>query len=195
MSKRCENCGNILSDADRFCPVCSIPVAAPEDNETSVSNDFDGFVRSSNPSVKRQHYVTLSTVIMVLLAIAALIVILSSFIGKSALCSKPMKYSDDLGYYNYNDTVYYNQNGSWYEYDPALGWILADPSDDFLDHSDNYYEGKFNSEGSDVSDFRDSEFYDPNAGLVERDDSGKNDNGGQNYNEYKNNDSDMDGDW
>ena len=195
MSNRCENCGNILSATDRICPVCSIPVAASEQKEAAFSDEFDSFVRSSNPTVKRKHYVTLSTVIMVLLAIVVLVVLLYSFLGKSSLCSKPMEYSRELGYYNYNDTVYYNQDGSWYEYDPALGWILADPSDDFLDHYDEYYEGKSNSESSGISDFRDSEYYDPSAGLVERSDSGKSNGDAQNYHEYNNNDSDMDGDW
>ncbi|MBQ1354065.1 MAG: hypothetical protein IIY42_04365, partial [Ruminococcus sp.] len=107
----------------------------------------------------------------------------------------PMNYNKDLGYYNYNNTVYYNQGGNWYEYDPALGWILADPSDDFLDHYDNYYEGQINNGSSDVSDFRDSEYYDPNAGLTEQDGDMWNRDNGQNHQEYSNLDSDMDDDW
>ena len=106
-----------------------------------------------------------------------------------------MNYNKDLGYYNYNNTVYYNQGGNWYEYDPALGWILADPSDDFLDHYDNYYEGQINNGSSDVSDFRDSEYYDPNAGLTEQDGDMWNRDNDRNHQEYSNLDSDMDDDW
>ena len=145
MRRQCENCGNYLNETDRACPVCGIPASFPEDKVKAASDEFASLVRSSNPSVKRQRYVTLSTVVIAVLSIALLLVTLSTCLGGSKLCSKPMNYNKDLGYYNYNNTVYYNQGGNWYEYDPALGWILADPSDDFLDHYDNYYEGQINN--------------------------------------------------
>ena len=191
MQKRCENCGNILSETERACPICGIPTGASAKPLSDESDGGDLIVRSSNPAVRRKRYVTLSTVIMVVLAIALLIAALSTCVGGSGFFEKPKEYSRDLGYYNYNDTYFYNQDGSWYQYDEALGWILADPSDDFLDHYDSYYEGRINGE-SGVSDFRDSEYYDPQAGLVERSDNsgGGVDNGGND-----NNDLDNDADW
>ena len=195
MRRQCENCGNYLTEADRACPVCGIPASFPPEKVKAASDEFDSLVRSSNPSVKKQRYVTLSTVVIAVLSIALLLVTLSTCLGSSKLCSKPMNYNKDLGYYNYNDKTYYNQGGSWYEYDPALGWILADPSDDFLDHYDNYYEGQINNGSSDVSDFRDSEYYDPNAGLTEQDGDMWNRDNDRNHQEYSNLDYDMDDDW
>ncbi|MBQ5630435.1 MAG: hypothetical protein IIV15_03915, partial [Ruminococcus sp.] len=112
MRRQCENCGNYLNETDRACPVCGIPASFPEDKVKAASDEFDSLVRSSNPSVKRQRYVTLSTVVIAVLSIALLLVTLSTCLGGSKLCSKPMNYNKDLGYYNYNNTVYYNQGGN-----------------------------------------------------------------------------------
>ena len=60
MRRQCENCGNYLNETDRACPVCGIPASFPEDKVKAASDEFDSLVRSSNPSVKRQRYVTLS---------------------------------------------------------------------------------------------------------------------------------------
>ena len=189
MPVRCENCGSFLYETDRVCPVCgssagSFPYGGSDDAHDSL------ILCDNEVPVKRKRFRRISTVIIVVIVFALLTAAVFTCVSGSGFFGKRKYYKKDLGYYNYNNTVYYNQDGRWYQYDKALGWIIASPDDDFLDNYENYYEGRINE--GDVSDFRKSEYYDPDAGLVERSDNG---GGVNNQVGNDNNDFEGDGDW
>lgn len=196
MQTRCDNCGEMVSLNEQYCPTCGIPLKrrkAAQEPADDVS-DSDLFLeRNTYPEAPEKRLVTLPNVLLALLAIAILVAGVYAFLGNTNLCSggKRMVLNRDTGYYQYNNTTFYNQDGRWYQYDSALGWVLADPSDDFLDNYTDYYEG-VNRDSGNVRDFRESEYYDPNAGWSAVDDS----NQGDGQNNYSIQDDDFgDGDW
>lgn len=136
-------------------------------------DDYNDYVHSTNPSVQKRRYITLPSLLFILAVIAAVIGLLVLLFRTMSDKQKYPVYQRDLGYYQYKDTTFYNQGGSWYQYDEGLGWILADPSDDFLDHYDEYYEGRTNTADSDLPDFSSSEYYDPQAGISYEQSSGE----------------------
>lgn len=69
--------------------------------------------------------------------------------------------SSDRGYYSYQNTTYYLQDGVWYEYDDALGWVLADPDESFLEDYKSYYNGTVFNYQNGASDFSGSDYYKP----------------------------------
>ena len=172
MEIKCNNCGNYISESDRFCPFCSIPCSSAASGITAASDNTAHMTLSEKIAVKRKRYAAFSTAVMALLTLALILAALSTCVGGFNLFGKNADYSRDIGYYKYNDTYYYNQGGNCYQYDQALGWVIADPSDDFLDSYSTYYEGRVVESGSGVSDFKYSDYYDPNAGIIERSENG-----------------------
>ncbi len=70
--------------------------------------------------------------------------------------------NSERGYYKYQDTTFYYQDGVWYEYDAALGWIYAAPDDAFLEDYRSYYNGTMYENQNGVTDFSGSGYYRPN---------------------------------
>lgn len=90
------------------------------------------------------------------------------------------------GYYRYRDGYYYCQNGSWYVYDSKEGWVGAVPDEDLKNNSSRYFEDNTYHEKYRVEDFRDSDFYVPDAGDHE---------GGGRVGNLPTNAPDIDDDW
>ena len=98
----------------------------------------------------------------VVLLVLTVCVAMVFFIFRCTIFGDTQKNQDsERGYYYYQDTTYYYQNGVWYEYDSALGWVLANPEDSFLDNYKSYYNGSFYENQNGVSDFRVSGYYKP----------------------------------
>ena len=176
MQKKCEKCGRVLSDSERICPVCgtAVTVLSKENNDTA--DDYSGYVYAEADVVRDEprRGLTLSTLILATVVLGILIAAAVMFLRSSPACAKPMEYSPDLGYYKYSNIYYYKQGGSWYQYDAALGWVMADPSESFLENYNSYYEGRALVEEYAVPDFRNSDYYDSSAGLNERISNGEN---------------------
>ena len=69
------------------------------------------------------------------------------------------------GYYNYNDTVYYNYDNNWYYYDDTYDdWYQTDTYDPGVDSItesyDDYYVSEDWNSDMDASDWDDSYYYD-----------------------------------
>lgn len=131
-------------------------------------------------------------ILFTLLIIAALVYIAYLLLGGKGFWMQPRRASSDTGYYSFNKTTYYKQDGIWYEYDDGLGWIMAAPSDEFLDNSDKYYEGVYNKEYS-SKPFSQSDYYKPEQNYFGE---GGNSNGQASAIRYESeNDFDEENDW
>ena len=91
---------------------------------------------------------------------AAAVVVLGVFSIVSLFSPKTPK----AGYYNYNGSYYYSQNGNWYLYDVNEGWVDVIPDDKLKNNSSKYFNDSSYSEDYDIKDFRDSEYYIPDLG-------------------------------
>lgn len=153
-----------------------------------ASGDFeDGLVKSTNPAAGKKKKIRLVDLIIALLAVA-LCVVLMLYAFRCAFTDKPQaSYDSERGYYNYNDTTLYYQDGIWYEYDYGLGWVLADPDESFLEEHNSYYDGSLYESQNGASDFSMSEYYKPY-------DYNYNANQGNDANRQNSNDFDFDGD-
>lgn len=125
-----------------------------------ASGDYDGYVHSTHPPAAKRKKILLVDLIIALLAVTAVVLLMMNTFQCSVFGGqKKPAVSGDTGYYSYKDTTLYNQNGIWYEYDTALGWVLADPSEDFLENYNTYYDNSAYPEKEGVADFRGSGFY------------------------------------
>ena len=70
------------------------------------------------------------------------------------------------GYYHYQGRYYYLQHRQWYAYDSVMDtWNKTQPDENVVDNHSLYYRSTYYWEGSPVSDFRQSGFY--NSGDME----------------------------
>jgi len=66
----------------------------------------------------------------------------------------------DTGYYKYDNTLYYQRNGSWYYYDQiANDWYSTDVDEELSDNYDDYYESYSYDESYGGSNYNDSGSY------------------------------------
>ena len=86
--------------------------------------------------------------------IIVIFVLILMIVSRLSSCGSPRN-----GYYSYGKDDYYYQNGSWYGYDDAAGWLYVIPGMDFLNSAGDYYNGSDYDSGSDYSDFSDSDYY------------------------------------
>lgn len=65
------------------------------------------------------------------------------------------------GYYTFEGTNYYYGGGSWYEYDDGDWFPAENVNEDLSGNSGDYYNGRDYSDGYGVSNFDDSDYYNP----------------------------------
>ena len=97
-------------------------------------------IHGFEPPEKRKK--PIAPILLAALIIAALAYLAYLLLGGKGFWEpNPQRFDSDNGYYTFNETTYYKQGGSWYEYDDGMGWIIAAPGDEFLDNYGNYFEG------------------------------------------------------
>lgn len=111
------------------------------------------------PEKRKKPVVPILFAVLIIAALAYLAYLLLG--GKGFWEPNPRRVSSDTGYYTFNETTYYKQGGSWYEYDDGMGWIIAAPTDEFLDNYDNYFEGNLYSREFGGKSFAESDYYKP----------------------------------
>ncbi len=157
---------------------------------TEPVGDFELIYDFEPPEKRKKPIVPILFAVLIIAALLYLAYLLLG--GKGFWVQQPRRASSDTGYYSFNKTTYYKQDGIWYEYDDGLGWIMAAPSDEFLDNSDNYYEGVYNKEYS-SKPFSQSDYYKPEQNYFGE---GGNSNGQASAIRYESeNDFDEENDW
>lgn len=155
------------------------------ENESGYFHDLDSFEEKTDLAPAKRRRVTLlnmTTVLLVLFVCASICVFLFNCVFHSGRSGG--FYSKDTGYYSYNGTTYYNQNGRWFEYDELLGWVIADPSEDFLNNYPSYFDGQAYDAQSGVKSFSGSQYYEPDLSF------GENNSGNNGADNNRNNDLD-----
>ena len=117
-------------------------------------------IHGFEPPEKRKK--PIAPILLAVLIIAALAYLAYLLLGGKGFWEpKRQSFGSDNGYYTFNETTYYKQGGSWYEYDDGMGWIIAAPGDEFLDNYGNYFEGDLYSREFGGKSFSQSEYYKP----------------------------------
>lgn len=149
-------------------------------------------IHGCDPPEKRR--IPIIPILFIMLIIAALVYLAYLLLGGTGLCAPGyQRAGSDTGYYTFNETTYYKQGGSWYEYDPVMGWVMAAPSDELLDNSGDYYKGDLYSSDFGGKSFSDSDYYNPEQNY-RNGGSGSNGQANDNHPAFEN-DNDEDNDW